>query len=200
MSWTQNVAPNTATQDGAGFCLRFTQTVFNAPARYESAWQAWNATQYKHSDSEQLPDVSVILWFSHYGTYGDPPRYDNWGHVVTYFPGRGFLSSPGTGYGQQWLDSPRDVERVYNSKYVGWSEDINGLRVAEVGNEDLNDEQNNALMSVYKATFFGGGDAGPKSIIERLTDIENKVDNDSGGGLSEADVLRIIKSVKYKAE
>jgi hypothetical protein len=196
----QLVTPNPDTVDGAGWCLRFTQSVWGAPARYDSAWEAWNATEYKHGTDQALPDVAVILWFSHYGTYGEPPTYGNWGHVVTYFPSRGFLSSPGKGYGQEWFDSPGGVETKFNAKYVGWSEDINGLRVAEIG-DDMNDEQNNALMSVYKATFFGGGDAGEKSIIQRLTDIENKVDGGSaGGGLSEADVLRIIKSVKYKAE
>lgn len=196
----QLVNPNPDTVDGAGFCLRFTQTVWGAPARYESAWQAWNATTYKHGTGEPLPDVSVILWFSHFGTYGNPPRYDNWGHVVTYFPGRGFLSSPGSGVGQLWLDSIRAVESTFASKYVGWSEDINGLRVAEIEDE-MNDEQNNALMSVYKATFFGGGDAGDKSIIQRLTDIEKKVNSGTAAtGLTEADVIRILKSLSYKAQ
>ena len=194
----QLVNPNPNVTDAAGFCLRFTQTVWGAPVRYNTAWDAWKATKLKHV-GEFLPDVAVPIWFDHWGTYGGV--YGQYGHVVTYFPGRGFLSSPTSGVGQNWLKDIQHVERVYNSKYVGWSEDINGLRVAEIGDDELNDEQNNALMSVYKATFFGGGDAGPKSIIERLTDIEKKVDGGSaGGGLTEADVVRILKSMKYKAE
>ena len=133
---TQLVTPNPDTQDYAGFCLRFTQTVWGAPAQYNSAWDSWNATEYKHSTSEPIPnDVGTVIWFSHYGSYGEPPTYANWGHVVSFIPGRGYLSSPagqlGT-YGQSWFDTIEEIEQTFNAKYVGWSEDINGLRVAEI--------------------------------------------------------------------
>lgn len=127
---TQLVTPNTAVTDGAGWCLRFTQSVWGAPVRYNSAWEAWEATTLKHGTSENIPtDVAVVVWFSHYGYYG---HYDNWGHVVSWIPGRGYLSSPTSGVGQKWLSTIQDVERSFNSTYVGWSEDINGLRVAEI--------------------------------------------------------------------
>lgn len=124
---TQLVTPDLTVKDGAGWCLRFTQTVWGAPARYESAWQAWEATEHKHTDA--LPDVAVPVWFEHWGNYG---YYANWGHVVSYVPGMGFLSSPTSGVGQVWLPDIASVERTFNSKYVGWTEDINGLRVADV--------------------------------------------------------------------
>lgn len=127
----QLVQPNTSVTDGAGWCLRFTQSVWGAPARYNSAWDAWNATEYKHYNRE-MPTESVIVWFSHYGSYGTPPSYANWGHVVSYISGRGFLSSPGSGVGQKWLATIEEVERVFNAKFVGWTEDINGLRVAKI--------------------------------------------------------------------
>lgn len=134
----QLVTPNAGVEDYAGFCLRFTQSVFGAPAQHNSAWEAWEATQYKHSVAEPLPDVAVILWMEHYGSYGEPPVYENWGHVVTFIPGQGFLSSPvgalGT-YGQSWFATIEQVEQTFNAKYVGWSEDINGLRVAEVSSQ-----------------------------------------------------------------
>lgn len=133
----QLVAPNPDVQDYAGMCLQFAQTVFGAPAKYDSAWEAWNATQFKHDISENVPnDISTLIWFEHWGSYGDEGHevYGNWGHVVTFVSGRGYLSSPagklGT-YGQSWFATISEVERAFNSKYVGWSEDINGLRVAE---------------------------------------------------------------------
>lgn len=132
---TQLVNPDTGIQDYAGFCLRFTQSVYSAPARYRSAWEAWNATELKHSPAESIPYVSVPVWFSHYGTYGQPPTYENWGHVVAYLPGAGYLSSPGEGYGQELFRSIEEVEARFNAEYVGWSEDINGLRVAQVSSE-----------------------------------------------------------------
>lgn len=132
---TQLVQPNLNVTDGAGWCLRFTQSVYGltgAPFWHPSAWAAWRATEYKHTGP--LPNASVPVWFSHYGTYGDPPTYGNWGHVVAYVPGKGFLSSPawlrpGQTRGQLWLSSIEEVERTFNAKYVGWSEDLNGTRI-----------------------------------------------------------------------
>lgn len=128
MSWQALATPNLAVTDGAGWCLRFTQSVWGAPAMYESAWKAWEATQLKHFTTESLPDVPCVVWFSHWGNYG---YYANWGHVVTFVPGKGFLSSPTSGVGQTWLLTIDQVERTFNSQFAGWSEDINGLRVAE---------------------------------------------------------------------
>lgn len=132
----QLVNPNPDVKDYAGYCLRFTQSVWGAAARYGSAWEAWQATGYKHSVTDPIPNsVGVIVWFEHWGSYGEPAEYKNWGHVVSFIPGRGYLSSPvgalGT-YGQSWFSSISEVEKTFNAKYVGWSEDINGLRVAEV--------------------------------------------------------------------
>jgi hypothetical protein len=147
----QIVNPNTSATDGAGWCLRFTQTVWGAPARYNSAWDAWEATTLKHSTSENIPnDIGVVVWFSHYGTYGEPAYYANWGHVVSWIPGRGYLSSPTNGVGQKWLSSIQEVERAYNSKYVGWSEDINGLRVAEITSNPTNSKGENQMLMIHK--------------------------------------------------
>lgn len=132
--FVQLVAPDTSVRDSAGMCLQFVQSVYSAPRRYRSAWAAWLAVPDKH-ENRLLPAASVPVWFSHYGTYGNPPSYENWGHVVAYVPGQGFLSSPGQGYGQEWLPSIEAVERRFNSKFVGWSESINGLKVVQYEEE-----------------------------------------------------------------
>lgn len=147
MIYSQLVSPDLSVQDGAGWCLRFTQSVWNAPVRYNSAWDAWEATEYKHTDD--LPNVACIVWFSHYGTYGTPPTYANWGHVVTYVPGEGFLSSPGRGYGQQWFSTISEIERYFRATYVGWSEDLNGLRVLEPGTNPTPKGKKKPLATVY---------------------------------------------------
>jgi hypothetical protein len=153
--WKQLVTPQVV-NDNAGMCLRFTQSVFGAPVKYRSAWDAWNATQFKHSTDEPLPDVSVIVWMSHWGTYGDPPSYENWGHVITWFPSENkFLSSPGSGYGHQWFDSIRAVELYFNAGYVGWSEDINGLRVAEFTATPLLGDENMYAVAQYADGWAG---------------------------------------------
>ena len=127
-TFTQLVEPNTLTKDATGMCLRFAQSVFGAPVAHRSATDAANATKFRHHTRE-MPDVAALVWFDHYGTYQN--EFSNWGHVVAWVPGGGFLSSPGTGYGQQWFPSIDAVERTFNAKFRFWSEDINTLRVAE---------------------------------------------------------------------
>lgn len=128
MNYVQLVSPNLNQESGAGWCLKFSQDAFRAPVMHPSATDAANATKYRHATRE-MPSVAVPVWFDHWGTYQG--RYANWGHVVVWVPGRGFLSSPGSGFGQLWLPSIEAVERTFNAKYRFWSEDINTLRVAQ---------------------------------------------------------------------
>lgn len=128
MNYDQLIYPNLNQQTGAGWCLKFVQDSFGAPRMYASATDAANATKLRIT-SRSMPNVAVPVWFDHWGTYQG--RYANWGHVVVWIPGRGFLSSPVTGFGQLWLSSLEAVERTFNAKYRFWSLDINTLTVAE---------------------------------------------------------------------
>lgn len=83
--------------------------------------------------SREMPDIAVPVWFWHYGTYGGVTG--EYGHVVIWVPGRGFLSSPVSGFGQLWLSSIEAVERTFNAKYRFWSRDINTLYVANYAPE-----------------------------------------------------------------
>lgn len=147
----QLVEPRLGTVDGAGWCHRFARNFFGAPMGYSSAWEAWQATEYKHGPGEALPDVAVLLWFSHYGTYGSPPTYGNWGHVAVHVPGRGIYTSPGYGEGQEVWQTIAQIESRFASTYVGWSEDINGLRVAQV-NADVPEEDSMIKLYLYTPT------------------------------------------------
>ncbi len=123
--YAQTTDINDQAVDDAGMCLRFAQKVFNTkPYGYPSAWIAWEATQLKHYDRNFPADVVSPVWFSHIGNY-DGTGNKNWGHVVAYFPGQGFLSSPGNGYGQQWFFTIEQIESYFRCTHVGWSEDIN---------------------------------------------------------------------------
>lgn len=113
-------------QSDAGWCLWFVQEVFGVSHLYRSAYEAYLDTKYRNT-SRTMPNFAVPVWFSHWGTYGTPPTYGNWGHVVAWIPERGqFLSSPGSGYGQQWFNSIGEIESFFNSTYLGWSLDISG--------------------------------------------------------------------------
>lgn len=133
MSWTQNAGPNLGTQDNPGWCLRFIQSVYGSPVAYPSATAAWNATGQKYF-TRDMPNVSVPIWFSCVLDLGDGQGPVDWGHVAAWVPERGqFLSSPlywAQGYGQSWVNSLEDFERILGASYVGFSADLNGLQIA----------------------------------------------------------------------
>lgn len=133
MAWTQNAAPNLGTQDNPGWCLRFIQSVYGSPVAYPSATAAWNATGQKYV-TRDMPNVSVPVWFSCVLDLGDGQGPVDWGHVAAWIPERGqFLSSPlywSQGYGQSWVNSLEDFERILGASYVGFSADLNGLQIA----------------------------------------------------------------------
>lgn len=125
------VTPNTAVQGQAGWCLLMSRLVLGAPAGYADATASWNAAKYKH-ETRELPNVAVPLYFSWVNKIkGDSAYGTNQGHVVVWIPGKGFLSSPGSGFGQKWLASIAEVERYFGCTFRGWTEDINGKRVAQ---------------------------------------------------------------------
>jgi LysM repeat protein len=129
MSWVQNVTPNTSVTDAPGWCLRFTQSVYGAPAAYSCATEAWQATGQKYGHRE-MPLVSVPVWFSWVGTIQGETR--DWGHACAWVPGLGFLTSPLTwgAPGQQVYGTLEEIERILGATYVGYSADLNGLQIA----------------------------------------------------------------------
>jgi hypothetical protein len=125
MGYTQIRSANPNAKSYPGYCLQLvTESFFGTPGGHNTARDAWDASGTKNA-SRDLPNVQVPVFFSWVGTI-DGIRKD-WGHVVTYFPGRGFLSSPGKwtdGYGNQWFASIDAVTRWFNAPYLGFTLDI----------------------------------------------------------------------------
>lgn len=154
----QLVTPNLNATDVAGYCLRMQQKVWGAPARYACAWDAWVATQYKH-EGNPPEDVSSIIWFDHWGTYGGV--YGRYGHVATYVPGRGILSNPGSQTpGQKWYNTIQECARDCNATYVGWSEDINGIRALEPGENPKPEETEDMAIGAFFRVADGANRGG----------------------------------------
>lgn len=131
MAYYQWVDPNLFAEDATGMCLRFTQRVFQNlnPIYYGSAWEAWQAAVHKSYERNFPNDIAVPVFFSHYGWYGEPLVYKNWGHVLLRTRDGRFLSSPRWGYGQEWFNSIEEVERAFNCTFAGWALDIGGLTI-----------------------------------------------------------------------
>lgn len=175
MAWKQLVTPNldpyireggVILNDWLGWCLAYAKTAFNAFGNTGgNAWQAWNNTQFKHTDA--LPSgVYTPVWFSGYGGLG---------HVAIYKDGK-VWSSPYTHkpYADV-LNSIAEVERIYGVKYAGWSEDIAGVRVIEnqiTQGETVNDDS--ARQIGYHYLGRNGFDGKPNALASPQADLQGK--------------------------
>lgn len=129
MAWQQKGPVDLNAQDQAGFCLRFQQRVFpGSPVTYyDCARAAWD-NSFQHP--EHPGDSAIVpISYSWVGTIGGVTK--DWGHAAVYVPGRGVLSSPGSGYGQAWFGSIDELAQRWGLTYLGWSEDVGGFRVVD---------------------------------------------------------------------
>jgi len=130
MAYKQLVAPDLSVVGTVGGCLSYARRMFGAPGGTLYASQAWRNTQYKHADQD-FPSVAILIWFDYF--IGG----SNQGHVATRLPDGLIYSSPyKLGTGHAVLNSITELIRMYSEngkhpmRYLGWSEDINGVRVA----------------------------------------------------------------------
>lgn len=119
----------------AGNCLAMAQMVVGAPGSLKSATVAADATESRHA-TRTMPDAVCVVWFDHWGKYGPAGReyFDNWGHVVVWVPGVGFVSSSpraGKTEGPFIYGSLAEVERTFNATFRFWSQDLNGKQICE---------------------------------------------------------------------
>lgn len=154
MAWIQTTTPNLEIKGLPGVCLGMQQRVWGAPGLYNTAWQAWQATEFKHEDRNFPEDVAVPIWFDHWGAYGNPGQevYGQYGHVATYVPGRGVLSNPGRGLGQIWYPTIDACAKDCNATYVGWSEDINTVRAVQQTQLTIIENKGNDMIVKVQCT------------------------------------------------
>lgn len=141
-SFRQVVTPRLDVKVFPGWCLGHVRQSFNVPAWDTRAYYAAERTKIRHHE-RKMPNVIVPVWFWHWGTYGKPAVTGEFGHVLLWVPGRGFLSSPAHSKwvnGQevewaQWFSSIEAVERTFGATYRFWSEDMGGVRVVTPSND-----------------------------------------------------------------
>lgn len=131
MNYKQLVPLNLNANGNIGFCLAYAQAVFGHNRLYADATTAWQNTKYKHLD-QNFPNVAVPIWFSYKLNGVDL------GHVAVRLPNGQIYSSPWEqGTTHAVLNSIPQLISIYSDnqknpmKYLGWSEDIEELRVAQ---------------------------------------------------------------------
>lgn len=73
-----------------------------------------------------------------------------------------------------------DITQYWNQASVPGAAglvDVNVARRIVTQEDDMTPDQDNKLTSLWNAVFFGGGDAGPESIIRRLENLEADPDS-----------------------
>lgn len=164
--WEQLVTPNFPGRGTVGNCLVYGRERFGIDALYKSAWLAWVNSAYKHTD-RNFPDVCVPVFFSHYGTYGSPPKYDNWGHEVTWNPAdRKFYSSPYSNAAEyNEFNSIEEIEQKYNAVFVGWTEDLNGVRVAQEDSVEVFKDTNDVRVNGWLLYGYDKPGSSPEVMV-----------------------------------
>lgn len=99
-----------------GYCLSYVRSAFGVPAKYPSAISAWNHAAHRHSSA---PPRGVPVFFSG----------GNYGHVA-YSAGAGKVYSTDAPIrGRVGLVDIDWFHRNWNYTLLGWTEDINDVRV-----------------------------------------------------------------------
>lgn len=101
----------------AGLCLQFTRTVFNVGPLYGSAIAAWRGAQHRHTG--RPPRGAVVPVY-----FRTPSPYR---HVCVAL-GSGKVVSTNGAKISLWKDIDQ-VAELFRGPYLGWSEDLNGVRV-----------------------------------------------------------------------
>lgn len=111
-----------------GYCLRYVREQWEVAALYPSAIEAWQAARFKHPGDRNPPPGAPCFYAG--GSYG---------HIV--------INCPGTHLGIRSTDcfssghvSDTDIawcERNWGYPYLGWTEDLNGVRVIPDEEEDM---------------------------------------------------------------
>lgn len=160
----QLVPPNVAINEQAGRCLSYARRVFGAPAVESTAWEAWSKVQYRHTDRSFPIGVAFPVFFDWWGQLeGDDQKYQ-YGHAAVQTADGKVWSSPLTGYGRAVFASVDDLVRSFGNgmKFVGWSEDISGVKVMEgdnvvtISDEEYKDLQNWKAIGLDAAAFKNG--------------------------------------------
>ncbi len=124
------------TKDAALWCLSFVGNAFEIPKNqrpFEYARDAWAGAKFKHDANDPLPNVPVPVYFFWRGKVNG--KVGDYGDVAIHVPGKGVfgVGLSGSGVSNRWDPSPQARAKAMGggAYYLGWSEDINKVRIAE---------------------------------------------------------------------
>lgn len=131
--YEQLVTPELNVPTQLARCLKYVQDAFKSPNAGRTATVSWNTrTLHRHFDRKFPTGVYFLAWFDYWATIDG--SYENFGHVVICRDGICYSSPYKAGQtSYAVIGSISEVERIYRCTFVGWSEDIAGLKVIQEG-------------------------------------------------------------------
>jgi len=113
---------NSITKGYGGLCLQFVRTCYGIGAKYPSAISAWNNAKVKHrtSSTSGIP-LGAPIYFSG----------SKYGHIAVY-AGNGYMRTTNSATNRIHTMTVASWVRM-GYKFLGWSEDLNGVRVIPQG-------------------------------------------------------------------
>lgn len=110
----------------SGYCLQFVRECFAVAAYYGSALDAWNGSGTKHP-GDRNPPAAVPLFFQTPSVYDHVVFGGATGEIITTFNAdvKRYTASSGSAVISA-------IERDFSGSYLGWTEDINRVRVLDV--------------------------------------------------------------------
>ena len=109
-------------RDWSGWCLVFVRSCFGVAARYPSATSAWQHAEHRHrtTDPDAIPRGVPVFWTG--GSQG-------FGHVALSRGDGTCWTTDLIRPGHVDVAPIAEVQRRWGMPLVGWTEDINGVRV-----------------------------------------------------------------------
>lgn len=117
--YEQLIQPNLSVVGAEGLCLVYAREIFGVAAKYPTAASAWANSKYQHAGVAPPTDAAVPVWFS----------WETDGHVAVSVPNKGIYST--SAKGDTIFPNVQAVAEFIGGNYLGFSEDINGVRVVE---------------------------------------------------------------------
>lgn len=143
MEYQQLIQPNLSIIGQNGDCLVYVRDVFEIAAKYLTATIAWQNTQYPHAGEQPPSNNAVPIWFS-LTSNAD-------GHVAVWDKGTIYTT---TAQGDMTFNNIQALMDYINEGivYLGWSEDIDNVRVVE---EEIVETFNAGDAVNYSEAYFG---------------------------------------------
>lgn len=110
------------TRDWTGYCLIFVRTAFGVGSRYASAASAWEHAEHRHpeTDPDKIPRGVPVFWTG--GSHG-------YGHIALSRGDGTCWTTDLIRPGKVDVAPIAEVHTRWGLTLVGWTEDINGVRV-----------------------------------------------------------------------